>query len=82
MVRDKKIDILKAIGAILIILAHVSNSPLILQLRNFDVPLMVMISGYLAVDSLKKSESNMDYYRKRFIRLVVPTYIFLIFFSL
>jgi fucose 4-O-acetylase-like acetyltransferase len=43
--RDIRFDILKVIGLFCIILAHVSPPSLIFQLRNFDVPLMVMISG-------------------------------------
>lgn len=80
MEREKKIDILKSIGVVLIILAHICSSKVIMQLRNFDVPLMVLVSGYLSVNSFKKSNSLFQYYKKRLIRLIVPTYIFLIIF--
>lgn len=78
------IDYLKVIGLLCIILAHISTDANILQIRNFDVPLMVMISGFLAVDSfkrnLKQNRSFLRYYWKRISRLLFPTWIFLIVF--
>ncbi len=78
------IDYLKVIGLLCIILAHVCPDPTILQLRNFDVPLMVLISGYLAVGSfkrsLKKNRSFLNYIARRIYRLLIPTWIFLIIF--
>ena len=75
------IDYLKILGLLCIILAHVCKNPLILQLRNFDVPLMVIISGFLAIDSYKRSIQNdnslLSYYWKRIKRLLFPTWIFL-----
>ncbi len=80
------IDYLKVIGLLCIILAHICTEPNILQIRNFDVPLMVLISGYLAVESfkrsLKKNRSFLNYIGKRIYRLLIPTWIFLaIFFT-
>lgn len=49
------IDYLKLLGLMCIILAHVCTNPIIMQLRSFDVPLMVMISGFLAIGSYKRS---------------------------
>lgn len=78
------IDYLKLIGLLCIILAHVCTNPIIFQIRNFDVPLMVIISGFLAIDSYKRSMENghslLRYYWKRIVRLLFPTWIFLIFF--
>lgn len=78
------IDYLKVIGLLCIILAHISTDANILQIRNFDVPLMVIISGYLAVESfkraLKKEKPFLRYYWKRISRLLIPTWIFLIVF--
>lgn len=81
------IDYLKVLGLFLIILAHVCNNPYIFQIRNFDVPLMVMISGVLSIESYRKSISKnnsiIKYYWKRIERLCIPTWIFLtIFFIL
>ena len=78
------IDYLKVIGLLCIILAHVCTDQNILQIRNFDVPLMILISGYLAVDSLKrclkKDRPFLNYYWKRITRLLFPTWVFLIIF--
>ena len=78
------IDYLKVIGLLCIILAHICPDPTILQLRNFDVPLMVLISGYLAVGSfkrsLKKNRSFINFIARRIYRLLIPTWIFLIIF--
>lgn len=78
------IDYLKVIGLFCIILAHICTDQTILQIRNFDVPLMVLISGFLAVESfkrsLKKNHSFLNYYWKRITRLLFPTWIFLIIF--
>lgn len=78
------IDYLKLLGLMCIILAHVCTNPIIMQLRSFDVPLMVMISGFLAIGSYKRSvekkHSLFSYYWKRIKRLVFPTWIFLIIY--
>lgn len=80
MEREIKIDILKSLGAILIILAHVCNLNILFQIRNFDVPLMVLISGYLSIKTFKREDGIIKYYKKRIMRLIVPTYIFFIIF--
>lgn len=83
MLKDRIIfiDYLKVIGLFFIILAHVCTNQYILQARNFDVPLMVIISGFLAIDSYKRSmeynSSLFSYYWKRISRLLIPTWIFL-----
>ena len=77
--REDYIDVLKAIGLLCIILAHVKPPNIIFQLRNFDVILMIMISSYLGIKSYK-NKTTLNYYIKRFKRLVLPTWIFLVFF--
>ena len=78
------IDYLKVIGLFCIILAHICTDQNILQIRNFDVPLMILISGYLAVGSfkrsLKKNHPFLSFYWKRIKRLLFPTWIFLAIF--
>ena len=80
------INYLKLIGLFLIILAHVCKNSYILQLRNFDVPLMVIISGFLAYGSynrsIEKDKSLLKYYWKRISRLLIPTWIFLTIYFL
>lgn len=57
------IDFLKTLGLLLLILAHVDAPAFILQLRCFDVPLMVILSGILAKDSYKRylAKNKSDY---------------------
>lgn len=73
--RDISIDLLRFLGLSLIILAHVNPPELLFQVRAFDVPLMLFISG------LAFSNKNPDFSRfffvNRFKRLVIPVYIFL-----
>lgn len=82
--RDYKIDILRFIAIVCIILAHTSPPGIIFVLRNFDVTLMVMIMGtsyYLSSNG--KNINYLNYVRKRFNRLIIPTWIFLtIFFTI
>ncbi len=82
IVRDDRIDILRFIGLAMIILAHVEPPNLLFQLRNFDVPLMVLISGMSFGLSYNDKENYIHYIWKRIKRLVFPVWIFLtIFFS-
>lgn len=76
--REQWIDIAKVIGLLCIILAHTDPEPprWLMQFRVFDVVLMVVISGYL---SAKSYDGNIkDYYIKRFLRLVLPTWLFIV----
>lgn len=79
--RNPQIDVLRFLGLSLIILAHVYPPGVIFQLRNFDVPLMVLISG--ASFMLSSSTSNYrSYVWKRIKRLAFPAWTFLtIYFS-
>jgi fucose 4-O-acetylase-like acetyltransferase len=81
--RDLKIDTLKALGILCVILAHCHPPKWLMQLRNFDVPLMVLVSGYLFYTSFSKKQlSYWQYFQKRVIRLVNPVWLFLlVFFS-
>ncbi len=79
--RDQKIDILRFIGLALIILAHSGVGGIFFQARNFDVPLMVLISG-LSFQLAFKSEPYSEYLIKRIMRLVLPVWIFLTFYFL
>ncbi len=81
MKRLKNIDILKAIGLLCIILAHVETKGLFFQLRNFDVVLMIMLSSYLyMIKNNIETDINLKYFEKRVKRLVLPTWIFLALF--
>ena len=74
--RDFSIDFFRFIGLAAIILAHSDIPKLLFQLRNFDVPLMVFVSGYSAYHFSTKSKDTLAYVSDRFLRLVVPTWIF------
>lgn len=73
--RENYIDTLRALGLILLMLAHVHPNIIIQQLRCFDVPLMLLISGYVA--NYNQQEGILRFYFKRIKRLLVPVYIFL-----
>ncbi len=75
--RDQSIDLLRFIALTGIIIVHIHPSGFWTQLRNFDVPLMVFLSGV----SYKLSGGNTVGYKtyciKRFKRLVLPVWFFL-----
>ena len=76
--RNYALDILKVIALMAIMLAHVSPSGFIFQLRNFDVPLMIMISVWLSLRTIKSEKFKYSkYIYSRAKRLIVPTWIFL-----
>lgn len=82
VMRDQKIDLLRCLGLALIILAHVNPPAWLFNLRNFDVPLMVMVSGMSFGLSYKPHEHYATYAWKRIKRLLFPVWIFLcIFFT-
>ena len=74
--RDIRVDLLRTLGLAMIILAHVGPPALIMQLRNFDVPLMILVSGMSFCLSYKQ-EAYGHYLWKRIKRLVFPVWIFL-----
>ncbi len=82
--RDLRLDILKCLGIFLVILAHViPHKSILFQLRNFDVPMMVIVSGILFAGMSKKQYSYGQYLRKRIPRLIAPVWLFLSgFFSI
>ena len=78
--RDTTIDIMRVIGIMLIILAHVSPPEFLFQLRTFDVPMMIFISGMSYYVASKKDVKIVPYVKSRFRRLVVPAWIFITLF--
>ncbi|MGF9856561.1 acyltransferase [Priestia endophytica] len=78
--RDTKIDILRFIAIICIIIAHSGAPTLIFQLRNFDVILMVLLLGTSFYLSQNNKISYINYIYKRFKRLIIPTWTFLTLF--
>ena len=88
MARDISIDILRCIALIGIVVIHCEPESLWLrQIRNFDVPLMVFLSGVSYTLSIKDENTLIDggylkYVIKRFKRLILPTWIFLGIYSI
>ena len=82
MQRNVTIDILRLCGLLLIMLAHVNPPNVIFQIRTFDVPMMVFVSGVSYYLSKKANVDFFSYAYSRFKRLVLPVWIFLFFFFL
>ena len=75
-VRDEKVDLLRFVGLAMVVMAHVGAPTLLFQFRNFDVPLMVLLSG-ISFGLAWRDEPYMAYVWKRIKRLVFPVWIFL-----
>lgn len=80
--RDLEIDFLRCVGMLMIILAHISPPTIIFQLRNFDVPLMVLLSGLSFGLTYRPTTDLKTYLWKRVKRLVFPVWIFLTIYFL
>jgi hypothetical protein len=79
--RDLRFDILRAMALFCVVLAHVEPPDWIFQLRNFDVPCLVIVSGAsFGLSALKQSFTVLGYIKKRILRLLVPTWTFLFLF--
>ncbi|MBD2043061.1 acyltransferase family protein [Microcoleus sp. FACHB-672] len=79
--RNITADILKTLGLILIIMAHTDFPTNFDRLREFDVPMMVIVSGILFDYSCKnRTYQFADYLKKRIPRLIAPVWLFLAFF--
>ena len=74
--REDRIDFIRFIGLSMVIFAHVSPPKLLFQLRNFDVPLLVMVSG-MSFQLSYKGGAYKTYVWKRIKRLIFPTWFFL-----
>lgn len=77
--RNGIIDTLRFLGLSLIILAHVNPNEYIFQLRNFDVPLMFIVMGMSFGLTSDKQRTKLTYIVSRFKRLIIPTWVFLVF---
>ena len=78
--RDISIDILRAIALLGLIAAHVTTSDFVFQLRSFDVPMMVFLSGVVYSNSKTASSRYTTYVYKRFVRIIIPTWIFIVLY--
>lgn len=72
--RNYVLDVLKVIALLGIILAHVNPGGLVFQLRNFDVPLMIIISVCLSLKTINRENFKYGkYIYSRVRRLIIPT---------
>ncbi|MBO3460950.1 acyltransferase [Aetokthonos hydrillicola Thurmond2011] len=80
--RDIRFDILKTVGLLCIIFAHIGpETNIFFKIRRFDVPLMVIVSGSLySYSASNKKISFWNYLKSRLPRLIAPVWLFLIFF--
>lgn len=78
--RVPSIDTFRAIGLLLVILAHCGPPRTILEIRSFDVPLMVFVSALTFSGNTNKSYVN--YCINRTFRLVIPVWLFASFYLL
>jgi peptidoglycan/LPS O-acetylase OafA/YrhL len=79
--RDLGIDIMRFLGVLSIMIAHSDPPGWIFQLRNFGMPMLVVASGLAhAVIYQTKPMLVGAFYRHRLSRLVIPTWIFMVFF--
>lgn len=76
MKRDLYIDFLRFIGLSFIILVHVNPPVNVAQVRCFDVPLMLFVSGLTASSS--RHYRYVDYVTNRTKRLIIPVWMFLV----
>lgn len=80
--RNTTIDLMRLAGILLIILAHVNPPNVLFQIRTFDVPMMVFVSGMSYYYSGKTNVRIVPYILSRFKRLVLPVWVFFsLFFS-
>lgn len=80
MKRDVRIDALRTLAIILIVIAHIPPPNWLMQLRVFDVPLMALLLGMsfvLSEELKKKKEPYKLYLIKRFKRLIIPSWVFI-----
>ncbi len=80
--RDSYIDFLRAVGLLLLVVAH-TWAPLTLStIRTFDVPLMVIVSAMCYKPIKQDFHSIKKYMWKRFLRIYIPVFIFVNLFFL
>lgn len=79
-IRYYYVDIVKFIAVVCLFLAHVNTPSVLMEIRGFDVPTMVVLSGILAKSSYERSNNSYEFIIRRVKRLVIPTWIFLVGF--
>jgi fucose 4-O-acetylase-like acetyltransferase len=81
--RDFALDLVRAIAIIEVIFAHTDLPPLLDQLRNFGVPLLLVISGMaFSLRHQSRPFSFPAHIVRRVRQLLLPTWLFLAFYFL
>ncbi len=84
--RDARLDFMRALGTLTIIVPHVLSPDILVQIRTFDVVMLMFVSGmsYAYRAGAGVVYEYGQYIKKRFKKLVLPTYvlIFLVFCSM
>ena len=75
--RDYKIDFMRMLGTLLVMLSHVLPPNFIQNIRTFDVVMLIYISALSFNITYKTDVSLKQYLKKRFKKLIIPTYILL-----
>ncbi|MBT2738390.1 acyltransferase [Bacillus sp. ISL-7] len=74
--RDINLDILRFIGTLLVILAHVGPPTLVQNIRTFDVIMLIVVSG-MSIHKSRYSNNFLSYIYNRFKKLILPLYLIL-----
>lgn len=82
MRRDLRLDYVRVIGILLVIMAHTSLNNYVSNIRPFDVAMLVCVAGasYSFSTPITSFKEYLNYLKKRFIRLVIPVWLFLTFY--
>ena len=82
MRRDLRLDYVRVIGILLVIMAHTSLNNYVSNIRPFDVAMLVCVAGasYSFSKPITSFKEYLNYLKKRFIRLVIPVWLFLTFY--
>ncbi len=79
--RDLNIDILMAVAMLCVVLAHCSPPGWLSQLRNFDVPLLVLLSGMAFSGKYENGiENTKKFIFDRVLKLVIPVWSFFVLY--
>lgn len=80
--RNELLDVLRLLSIVLVVLAHVSPPGWLFQMRNFDVPLLILVSAYVVGMPGGRAPEYGRGLLKRIERLVIPVWLFLCVFFL
>lgn len=78
--RNLSVDVLKTVGILCVILAHTAPQNWLFHVRVFDVCMLVFASGITLKYHGKTWKDYVSYLVKRFVRLIVATWIFLVLY--